>query len=276
MDKFEEAVRILREGMAIYKPYAVVAMVSGGDDSLTAYAVAKAAGIPIDYIMHGNTRTGIKSTTQHVRNLAEREGIPYLEADAGSAYEDYVLRKGFFGVGSTAHTYAYHILKKGPFSKTLSKYIRQRKRGRNILLINGARKDESANRRSKLEKEGPFRHMGTKTSPNIWVSPIMDWTKKDCLDFLRQEGIERCPAAIYCHRSGECLCGTMQSKQQAEEVSFWFPDWGKWKDDIERRVKEAGFSWGWGETYPKKQKPKKTDGMPMCSTCVDNRPEGID
>lgn len=270
----QQSKAIVEEAIVTYKPYAIVSMVSGGDDSLTADSVARLLGVKVDYILHGITGTGVKSTTEHVRQYAAGRDSQYIEANAGDTYERYVLRKGWYGIGHTAHLYAYHMLKHRQFRATLSRYIRQRMTGRNILLINGARTAESGNRKAKLHS-GAIRAEG----PNVWVNIIHDWSKRDCLDLLDEQQVKRCPAAVLCHRSGECLCGTMQKKEQAEEIAYWFPDWGAWWFDIRARVKAAGFGWDWGEDVPPAFKARKErekqikagqmefDWLPMCHSC---------
>jgi 3'-phosphoadenosine 5'-phosphosulfate sulfotransferase (PAPS reductase)/FAD synthetase len=280
-DLLTESNNIIQSAIKTYKPYAIVAMVSGGGDSLTALEVATVLGVKIDFIMHGITGTGVKSTTEHVRKTAVNYSAKYIEADAGNMYERIVTTRGFWGIGHKAHSMAYHQLKQQQFNKALSKHIRKRQRNKNILLINGARVQESANRKKNMLS--PIRAMGkgTTAQKNIWVNIIHDWGKRDCNDFLKQQGVKKCPASLLCHRSGECMCGTMQSKKEAEEVSYWFPEWGEWLDNINRRVFSAGFNWAWGEDMPpefkaRKQREKELaagqldlfeDYLPMCHSC---------
>lgn len=270
---------IIDEAITTYKPYAIVSMVSGGDDSLTADAVTRLLGVKVDYILHGITGTGVKSTTEHVRQYAAGQDSQYIEANAGDAYERYVLRKGWYGIGHTAHLFAYHTLKHQYFRAALSAHIRQRQTGRNILLINGARAQESKNRKSKLHS-GPI-NPDPDNQRNIWVNALHDWSKRDCVDFMQEQRVQRCPAATYCHRSGECMCGTMQQKDEAAEIAFFFPDWAEWWHGIRARVAAAGFGWDWGEDVPPAFKARKerekaikagqldlfNDYLPMCHSC---------
>lgn len=263
----ESSLEIFKQATVEYPPYATVIMFSGGDDSLTTLYVAKALGIQVDYIVHVNTKTGIPDTTEYVRKLALEVDIPYIERDAGDKYENYVLRKGFFGRGITAHSYAYHILKKTQFKNGLSS-IRQRKRNRNILLLNGGRRQEGRNRMTRMID--PIKAEGR----NVWVNLINEWSKKECMDFLYDNNIKRNPVTEILHRSGECMCGTMQSLEARKEATFWFPKWGTWLDNLEQRVGEKGFYWGWGENIPKsfslvKQGQMIMPGfMPMCTGCM--------
>jgi 3'-phosphoadenosine 5'-phosphosulfate sulfotransferase (PAPS reductase)/FAD synthetase len=254
-----------------FKPYSVCLAISGGDDSLTAMEVCKALNIKLDFIIHINTRTGIKETANYVRNCATCSSCKYLEGDAGNKYENYVLRKGFFGRGRRAHTFAYHLLKQDQIRSVISKHIRQRKRNRPVLLLNGARKQESENRKHNLVEV--YNHDKSQMN-NIWINIIHEWSKIECMNFLEDQRVRRNPVSEILHRSGECMCGTMQSKEARQEASFWFPEWGEWIDTLEKRVLEKGFYWKWGDNIPKSFSQKKKgqldmfDYLPMCQDCL--------
>lgn len=273
--KIEMSQEIISRAITEYNPYAIVVMFSGGDDSLTAYHLSRHLNIPATHFLHGVTNTGIVETTDFARMTGEQSGLKYIEANAGNAFDDYVLRKGFFGTGDDAHTIAYHILKHRRFRATLSRHIRLGFPGRKILLINGARKQESDNRKRSMIN--PIKADG----PNIWVNIINDWTKLDCLEFL--DSHKRNPVTEILHRSGECLCGTMQSLETRKEVSFWFPYWGKKIDALEKETCKRGFCWGWGQDLPpgiKAQKAREKaisngqlEWLPMCQNCRLTLPE---
>lgn len=255
--------RILAQAIETYRPTHIVSMVSGGKDSATSDAVARELGAKIDFVMHGRTGCGIFETTEHVRATYGALG-DYVEADAGDAYESYVLRKGFFGKGIAAHGFAYRILKATPFRKAISANIRKGKRDVRVLLLNGARKDESENRQKHLQ---PFRQ--DPASPgNIWVNLIHDWSQQERDDYLRARCTPINPVARELCRSGECMCGTMQSGQERIEAAVLFPRWGGWMDELEAEVRRLhGF--GWGEPFPKPQDTRQGDlFQPMCKDCV--------
>lgn len=262
----EQSREILERAIAEIQPYAIVAMISGGKDSLCAYLVAKELATPITHIMHGVTGTGIAETTDFVRQFADSEKPAYIEANAGNGYVDYVQRKGFFGKGVQAHSYAYHTLKREHFGKALSRHIRQRQRGRRILLLNGARVQESANRARNLRN--PIRIDGN----NVWVNVCHSWSKEQRDSYLEDRGAPCNPVTQVLCRSGECLCGTSQSQATREEASFYFPKWGQWLDELEKPVK-ARFGWGWGENQPSWVQQEKAGQMrlyqPMCVDCID-------
>lgn len=250
-----------------FKPKAIVMMFSGGDDSLTTYHVAKELGIKLDAVIFGNTQTGIPDTTKFVIQEVYKNRDRLIEADAGDSYENYVTRKGFFGVGAMAHNYSYNILKNNHFKRVVSYHFRQRQQNFPILFINGARRMESERRKKTMIS--PYRFTPAFKN-NIWVNLINEWDKPDCKNYLEGNGIKRNPVAINLCRSGECMCGTMQSKGDRKEASFFYPDWGKKLDSLERFVKEK-HGYGWGVNAPKKIDKRQLDlFQPMCVGCNKN------
>jgi 3'-phosphoadenosine 5'-phosphosulfate sulfotransferase (PAPS reductase)/FAD synthetase len=258
----DKSAAILRQAIDQFNPTHIVSMVSGGKDSAASDQVARELGIKIDMVMHGNTRCGIPQTTEFVRDTYGKLG-DYVEADAGTAYEDYVLRKGFFGKGLDAHGFAYRVLKATPFRKAVSKHIRQRKRGVRVLLINGARQDESENRKKHLKvwRQDPA------APGNIWVSVIFDWSQEERDAYLESRGTPINPVAKALCRSGECMCGTMQEKAERTEAAVLYPAWGKWLNELEAEARRLhGF--GWGDPFPKPRDPLQGDFFPMCKDCM--------
>lgn len=269
-EKLLECIEIYQKAIIDFKPKAVVMMLSGGDDSTTTYAVARELGIKFDAVIHGNTQTGIKETSIFAAKQVYDNGDNLIVSDAGKSYENYVLRKGFFGVGETAHNYSYHVLKIEHFRKVVSRNLRKGKRNFPILFINGARRLESKRREKTMIN--PYR-MDPAQNNNIWVNLINEWEKKDCLDYLEGNGIERNPVSKNLCRSGECMCGTMQTKGDRIEASYFYPEWGKWVDEIEKEVIKK-FPWKWGENITK-QRVMEMNGQlnafeefqPMCTGC---------
>jgi len=244
-------------------PDYVVSMVSGGKDSAASHAAALELGIKIDLVVHGNTRCGIPETSQFVEANYGRGPHSYAVADAGTAYEDYVQRKGFFGQGIAAHGFAYRVLKATPFRKVISKELRQRKRGVKVMLLNGARKDESENRRVNLQ----ISRSDPAAPGNVWVNVIHDWTQDERDAFLADRQVPINPVAKALCRSGECMCGTMQSKQERAEAAVLYPEWGRWLSSLEAEVR-AKHGFGWGESFPRACRLTADMFQPMCSDCV--------
>lgn len=282
-DQVRESFDIYHEAMVTYKPWALVLMLSGGDDSMLVRMLVKELGIPIDYIIHGVTGTGIQETQDFVRQVAANSGFKYAEANAGDAYEKYVMRKGFFGIGNDAHAKSYHVLKAQPFRTAISHNIRHGVKGRHILLLNGVRVDESENRADKLGDN--YFNIDPAAPKNIWVNIAHWWTTKQRDEYLAGNSVKRNPVAILLDRSGECLCGSMQKMATGIEAAFHFPKWGKWWLDLRKRVL-AKFPWDWGQQInPYHLKEMRGQGnifkeepfMPMCVGCKAkvNKPKPI-
>ena len=264
LEKLEESRAIVQKAVEQWTPYATVCMFSGGDDSLTVLHVAQYLGIPFTHIIFGDTRTGIEQTTNFVRETSEQFDAKYLEADAGGAYASYIARKGFFGIGRIAHNYSYRVLKATEFRRCVSANIRQRKRRRNVLFLNGARRMESENRMKTMVS--PYR-CDPAAMGNVWVNIINEWSKADCLIFLDELGAKRNPVSQLRHRSDECMCGTMQSKADGDEAAFWYPRWGEWRTEMNKLALTSGFTWSWGEDMPKVQRKTCDKFTPMCTGC---------
>ena len=227
-DILNESRNIFNQSFEMFNPSLVLLAISGGDDSLTALSVARYLGIKIDFAIHINTRTGIQQTSDFVVEHCKRYNIPLIIGDAGNAYEDYVIRKGFFGKGRKAHSFSYHLLKAGIFRKQVSK-LRKRRRNFRTLVLNGVRVDESKNRTDNFGDvtyriDNKKKNMKPHHSFDVWVNIIHWWSKNKCLQFLKEQNIERNPVSIKLNRSGECLCGTMQSQAVRNEVGHHYPD----------------------------------------------------
>lgn len=258
----ESARGILAAAIEQFNPTHIVSMVSGGKDSAASDAVVRELGVKIDFVVHGNTRCGIPETTKFV---GSHYGNRNLEiADAGTAFEDYVLRKGFFGKGISAHGFSYRVLKATPFRKVISRCIRKRRRDIRVLLVNGARKQESPNRSKTLSvfRQDP----GAKG--NIWINVIHHWSAMERDDFLESRKVPINPVSKLLCRSGECMCGTMQTNEQRREAALFYPGWARWLDDLEEEARKLhGF--GWGDTFPHGRNVSQLDMFqPMCRDCA--------
>jgi 3'-phosphoadenosine 5'-phosphosulfate sulfotransferase (PAPS reductase)/FAD synthetase len=265
---FEESKSIVCKAIIDINPYAICLMLSGGDDSITALQVAIMLGVKIDFIIHGVTGTGLPEVRAYIQQVAGRNNIRMIYADAGTSFVDYVRRKGFFGVGADAHKFSYHILKVNPFDRAISRYIRKGVSGRKIMLLNGVRVDESDNRADNFG-DNPYRWQKN----NYWVNIIHWWNKADCLQLLEAESVQRSPVAIALGRSGECNCGTMQSEADRIAASQFNPEWGKWMQELRREITRQH---GWDiNQNPSKERMKEikqqiaaqSDFMPMCVGC---------
>jgi len=251
---------MMQATIADHQPTHIVSMVSGGRDSALAHAVAEEIGLPITLILHGRTGTGIRQTTEHVTDYYGSRQADFAIADAGDAYERYVMRKGFFGKGRGAHNFSYRILKADPFRAAISRLIRKRQPNIRVMLLNGARASESDNRRVNLKRE-------RMDKGNLWFNICHDWTAEDRDNYLAAKGVPINPVAKALCRSGECMCGTMQTAAERIEAAAIYPEWGDWLNELEARAK-AKHGWGWNDTGPRYIDPAQQDlFQPMCAEC---------
>ncbi len=262
---------ILEKAIADYSLFASVLMFSGGNDSRLAYWVLKAIGYSPDAIIHGHTGTGIAECRQFVESFAAANDERLIIADygAGEAYRARLLDRGWFGRGQKAHSIAYNILKATPFRKAISHNFRHGKRGRNVLMICGARQAESINRADNYSAS--YYNSDPASPGNIWVNLVWHWPDKEKREFLAEQPGKAGLFPSTLHRSGDCMCGTTQSIEEGSEAAFWFPDWAnEWWLPTRRAVAESGCTWDWGQNPPaglKAQLPLFRDFMPACITC---------
>lgn len=251
----------VRTAIEWFQPDHIVTMVSGGNDSAACHALAIELGLPVTMTIHGRTGCGLQATTDFVCANYGTDA-PLLIADAGTAYEDYVLRKGFFGRGVSAHGFAYRILKAEPFRKVVSSELRKGKRGVSVLLLNGAFRAESANRKANLSRA----RKDPGAPQNVWFNLIHDWTPELRDEYLRTRNVPINPVAKALCRSGECMCGTMQTDAQRIEAAALDPVWGNWLDSLEAEARKR-HGIGWGESMKKPTKNQPDLFMPMCVDC---------
>lgn len=264
--QLEQSQQIYRSALVEFGPQAVVSLVSGGNDSLTAFYVARLIGVKLQCVIHVRTGCGVQETQLFVEQWAQRVGVPLMLCDAGDAYEQYVLRKGFFGRGISAHAMAYHILKATPLRKGISS-IRRRRRNFPVLMLTGIRLDESDNRKYNFANQTTRRDPAAKN--NIFVNIIEHWSAQDCQEFLSIIGAPRNPVSKALHRSAECMCGTMQSQEDRELASAIYPGFGSKLDALEAQAKML-HGWGWGENMPRKQRRTTHEGFELCRHCILN------
>lgn len=244
-DTIRQSKEIFEKAVADFQPSAIVVMLSGGDDSLTVLALCEILKIKYDRIIHAITGTGLPEAQMFIEEIGK--GKPLVFADSGTAYQDYVLRKGFFGVGNDAHSKAYHVLKATGFRKEISK-IRQRRQNFKVLCLNGVRIEESDNRANNYAEQVWRSDPGAKS--NIWLNLIHYWTKQECLELLEIVGMKRSPVSVAIGSSGECNCGTMHNLLRFQKCAEFSPDWGKQMMKLRKEVIKK-FGWDWGQSMPK-------------------------
>lgn len=263
-DKLRRAVSYVDAAIERYKPVATFALFSGGHDSLSATYVAMQSK-RVDAVAHINTGIGVEQTREFVRATCKRYGWPlkeYYAKDLGQDYEELVVKWGFPGPGH--HGKMYNRLKERCIRQLVREHKKKYSREK-VMLISGCRQQESTRRMRHTEREQV-------DGSRIWVAPIYDWSKHDTSDLIAQYGLPRNTVVDLIHKSGECLCGAFAKPGELEELRAWFPGTARYIDELEKRVKAAGHSWGWEQKPPKKcNKGHQSKQLEfLCMSCPNN------
>lgn len=278
-----EAKRVLAEGVTQHYPSKVFALLSGGDDSLTSTSIAEKHPL-FRGAIHLDTGTGVPETREFVEETCRARGWPLqvYSAPAGE-YERLVLdgyrtRDGKlhqgFPSGPKSHSTMYYYLKQ----KQIRQAIREHKGGPGdrVGFVAGIRIPESARREK--SKMAQF-HYKEYNRAAVWLHPILDWTKVDCLDYLRAQRIPRNPVSVNCHRSGECLCGALANNAELDEIAFFYPSVGEHYARLAAQVQARGIAadqWAGGPTASRvltarsaSNRPRRSWQLtlPLCTSC---------
>lgn len=255
-----EALGILEEAKATYRPVKTYVLLSGGNDSTT---LAHLVCSMVDAAVHIRTGIGIPQTSAFVRDTCSRLGLPLIElVTPPEVYRNIVLGTKSPGFpGPSQHYITYHRLKAGRLQNLQRDHA---KRGERILLVSGVRSHESKRRMLSIggyEHQGPHGRLGK----CAWANPIVHWTSMDMNNYREAFRVPRSPVADLLHKSGECLCGAFAQKGELNEIAFWYPETAAYIRGLEVEAQVLGkrhSTWG----YRNGQRPSKPPG-PLCSDC---------
>lgn len=266
--RIAEGRAILDDAVATYDPSHVFALFSGGNDSLTETHLTmqhpRASGV-----VHINTGIGLPETRAFVYETCKQYGWPLKEYAAAESYEQWVLTGGF--PGPAQHSIMYNRLK----GRSVDALVRDHKqewhgrskRGDRIMLVTGARRQESQRRMGTVERM-------RRVYAQVWVNPLYAWTKADVWDYKAHFNLPTNPATTTLGMSGECLCGAFAEQHELEQIAHFFPQMGAYLHDLQDRVAAAGYPWGWDEAPPawfhleKRGQGRLFDFNPLCSSCL--------
>ncbi len=135
--------------------------------------------------------------------------------------------------GPKAHNTMYYWLKQ----RQVRRLVREHKQGPKdrIGLVTGIRKEESERRMASVMAV-PVHRIGAQ----VWINPILDWTRINCNAFMLDEDLERNPVVDLLHRSGECLCGALAHRSEIKDIEGWFPETAQEIREYETLARENG------------------------------------
>ena len=279
-DKIAKSMEIISNAFSEHEPVQVWGMLSGGYDSLVCTHLVAQSGL-MDAATHLNTGIGIPQTRQYVREtckdygwtLKEYRADEYVRRDGTpdpQIYEDLVVNQGF--PGPPHHQKMFDRLK----GRALNQAVREHKKDIHdrIMLCTGVRRDESR-RRSGIKD--PVDRQGAK----VWVNPILDWSKRDCREYMDRFDLPLSEVVELLCMSGECLCGAFAKPGELKKIESCYPEVA---NRIKSIQKKCPFPWGWedrqpgwyaklkrGESFLPGMEPSDLDESMLCHDCKAKR-----
>jgi 3'-phosphoadenosine 5'-phosphosulfate sulfotransferase (PAPS reductase)/FAD synthetase len=256
---------ILSTAIALFNPVAVYVGFSGGNGSTAAtdWMMKNAPGCEV---FHSNTGIGLEATRVHVRSTCAAKGwklheIRALE-DCGQSYEDYVLKYGF--PGPDGHQLMYSRLKERCVRLLVKRAKVGHPRRAKVLIASGICHDDSEVRMGYAGRE--INTVGSQ----LWINPLYWWTKEQREAYRLASDMPVNETAQQLGMSGECGCGAFAQKGELERWRKVDPAFGAYIDDLEQRVLERGFTWGWEGKPPKGGHNPAQEHLfaPMCTGCL--------
>lgn len=272
-----EAASFISAASDRYQPVASVCMFSGGNDSVV---LAHKCRDDYTHLFHIDTGTACPGVREFVEERAQQLDKPLLVYEAGDAFRILVLgddlwwdRHAKLGAGMTpdeflawdeethgkgrpsavyghpphgfpgpgAHGRAYTRLKERQIEAVVRDLKAGHHRTASVMLLSGKRLAESKRRGNTtkgIEKKGG----------QLYVNPLIDWTRWDMLRYRREHDLPQSEVAAWLHRSGECNCGAFASA--AEErgmMEFRWPEWWAGMEALEHEAERRGLRWRrWG------------------------------
>lgn len=222
--------------MEQYKVKALWALYSGGHDSLVSTHIASKHPL-FRGVIHVNTKTSplAQKVTEYARATAKANGWEFIEVSPFTTYAQLITKNGF--PSPDVHNYIYQYLKGRPIKQAVQrakakliheltdgksgeikfdvsgesagnltfikptmprKELNAIKRTAVIGLVSGMRHAESK-RRSKLPASG-------KQDGNIWINPIIEWSKERCSEYINTNKLSRNRVSDVTGVSQECDC----------------------------------------------------------------------
>jgi 3'-phosphoadenosine 5'-phosphosulfate sulfotransferase (PAPS reductase)/FAD synthetase len=248
-----------------YKPVAIYAGFSGGNDSL-ALVKWMMDNVPGCKVVLFNTEIGIEAARIFVRDTCKAQRWPLTEIrakqDCNQDYDELVRLYGF--PGPDGHRLMYQRLKERCVYELVKRAKVGHPRSAKVLIATGIRHDESIIRMGYAGREV------NKVRAQIWANPIYWWSKAERDAFNAASGIPGSPVAKALGMSGECGCGAYAHPGELAKWRAIDPSFGERIDRLQSECLARGFTWGWEGRPPKGGFNAAQGGlfpMPLCVGC---------
>ena len=235
---------------AQHDPSHIYCAFSGGNDSVAALEIARqlpgfTAAVFID------TGINLPGVERRAREICEARNVDMItyralgntRADGTPDPQDYeqiVLQHGFPG---PAKPHKMFDRLKGRAFARIVRDARQQPGARRVLLISGTRMAESQRRARTVH---PWQRSGN----TVWAAPMWNWSTARRDAFIERSGLPRNPFSAQVGVSGDCLCGAYSKPGELARIEAHYPCVGRRLRDLQRRVQEVGFPWGWEDSPP--------------------------
>lgn len=251
--RVEQAHRIVANAVKRNRPRGVVALYSGGHDSLIATHIASQHPA-FRFAASMDTTIGIPETLEHRREVAQSYQWRPREYVAPVTYRDIVLKHGFPGPGG--HLFMYTRLKERGLRQMMGEV--QHRGGDRVVLVTGVRLSESTRRMGHVVAE-------KREGGKVFTAPILNWTDEDKDEYMAFHGLPRSPVSQKLCMSGECLCGAFAKPEEIYELQWSFPAFAERIHELEFEAKRAGVPCVWGKRPPGDTSPAESG--PLCHSC---------
>jgi 3'-phosphoadenosine 5'-phosphosulfate sulfotransferase (PAPS reductase)/FAD synthetase len=206
---------------------------SGGDDSLSLAHYVIETLEAADFIIHLATNTSLPENIDYIREVCAEYRWPLMIIKSPMTLSKLGYRYGF--PGPDYHNVAFQYLK----GRQLQYIHQQMDPTKDIKFFSGVRKDESDRRLKNIEAEVQYESISDGNFDGWWLSPLLDMSDEEVLQYRREHGLPRNPVAEKIHRSGDCFC--LAYGNRTEELLLLeaeYPKFAKWLKNVERRVGE--------------------------------------
>lgn len=228
----DDKVREILETAAMKEYDHVIALVSGGTDSLCAtdayHRLHAEFGLPpIDLVVQTNTGTSIPQTLETAREFCAERGLPYAEVrnqTEGRMLAHRILEHGFpahsqGGVGSGGHWPEFINRKLDTWDKVYGNFPGQH------LWISGGRVAESDRRAGNLgDGAVDFGETGDRHPRKTWVAPLHGVLDGEKDRYIKEHNIPETPAYDFLGYSGDCTACSFDDPRVLNEIRILCPE----------------------------------------------------
>lgn len=202
MTELSESQRILTTAIEKWQPVALVALFSGGYDSMISTHILhrlETHGLPIQ-VWAIDTQLAADGWGEYVQSVADRQGWNFHIYDNKKGFAQFVTSVEKKGCPRTKkmHTFVFQKLKERGIDAI--HVMNKKKRSDKTLFISGMRRVESADRKNADESS----RIGK--SNKIFAAPIVHWSNEQCDWYRLKNQLPDNPFYNTVKGSGDCQC----------------------------------------------------------------------